>query len=134
MPCSAQRADGAQAPVRRGGTRLQLAREFGIQRGDRDVHGHQLAGRHRRQQVQVPLDAAGLGDHRERMPAFLQQFDHGAREPQLALHRLVDIGRRPERQPAGLVAFLRQLRAQHRAMLRLAMILVSKSRPGDRFR
>jgi hypothetical protein len=48
------------------------------------------------------------------MPAFLQQLDHRAGQPQLPLHRLVAIGGGADGQPPRLIGFLRQLRAQHR--------------------
>ena len=60
-------------------------------------------------QVQVTLDAAGLGHHREGVPAFVHELDHGTGQPQLALHRLVGIRVGADRDRFGFVAGLGQL-------------------------
>jgi hypothetical protein len=108
-----ERADGAQPPVRRRGARLELAGEFAVERGHGDVHGGQPVGRHRPDQVEVALDGARLGDQRERVPRFLQQLDHRAREPQLALDGLVAVGGGADGDVARPVALAAEFGAQH---------------------
>jgi hypothetical protein len=80
-----QRLDGADAPVRRGGARLEDARQRGVERGHRHVHRRQPALAHGRDEVEVALDPRRLRDQRERMRALGQDRDHRARDAELAL-------------------------------------------------
>ncbi len=91
-----QRLDRADAPVRRGGARLEDARQCRVERGDRHVDRDQSACGHRRDQVEVALDARGLGHERERMRALGHHLDDRAGDQKLALDRLVRIGRRAD--------------------------------------
>ena len=109
-----QRAQGSQPPMRRGGAGLQLAREFAVERGDGDVDGGQLFGRHGRDQVEIVFDGARLGDHAEGMARFLQQRDHRSRETQFALDGLVAVGRRADRQVARSVVLAAEFGTKNR--------------------
>ena len=108
-----QRADGAQAPVGRGGARLHAAGQYRVERGDGDVHRRQALRGQRGQKIQVALHSAGLGDERKRVARLLHHLDQAAGELQLALHRLVAIGGRSNVHQPGHVARLGQLAAQH---------------------
>jgi hypothetical protein len=67
MPASASASYGAQAPVGRCGARLHAAGQLRIERGDGDVHRRQALCGHGREQIQVALHAAALGDERKRV-------------------------------------------------------------------
>ena len=73
-----QRANGAQAPVWRGRARLQNAREFGVQRGDGDVHGREVLRSHGREQIEIALHAAAFGDDGQRVARIAQHLQRGA--------------------------------------------------------
>ena len=107
-----ERLDRADAPVRRRGARLEDARERRVERRHRDVDRHQAALAHRRDEVEIALDARRFGDQRERVSAFGKNLDHRARDAELALHRLVGIGRRADVDRARPVRTRRELLAQ----------------------
>eukprot|EP01136_Pigoraptor_vietnamica_P033088 Opistho-1_new@95607 len=108
-----QRAQGAQAPVGCGGTRLQDARELRIQRGDGHVDRGQALCGHGREQVDVALHPAALGDDGQRVPRFGEHFEHAAHEPVLALDGLVGVGHGADGEQAGHVARAGELAPQH---------------------
>lgn len=109
---ASQGFDGAQPAFGRCRPWLHHASQGGIQRGDRDVDGRETSGCHRRDQVEIPLDACRLRDDRERMSMVLQDFDDRARDAELALHGLVGIACRSDVQQLGLVPTARQRLAQ----------------------
>ena len=125
-----QRANSAQAAMRRSGARLQLARQPGVKRGDGHVHGGQPVGRHGGNQIQVVLDTAGFGDQRKRVACLLQHLDHAARQPQLALYGLVAIGGRTDVEQLGHVAALGQISPQHFGNIALGNDFGFKVQPG----
>ncbi len=106
-------AQDPQPPVRRRRARLELARQIRIQRGDRDVHARQPHRRHRRDQVQVALHAAGLGHQRKGVARLVHQLYHRSRQAQFALHRLVAVRGRADGDEPGLVVLPGHFRAQH---------------------
>jgi len=61
-----QRAQQPQPAMRGRSARLQPAGELRVERGDRHVDGSQALPRHRRDQVEIALHPAGVGDERER--------------------------------------------------------------------
>ena len=85
----AQRLDHLQPAVRCGRARIELARQLAVEHRDRDEHADETLRRHRGQQVEVALDQHALGRDRQRMVAFGEHFDDGARDLPLALDRLV---------------------------------------------
>ncbi len=107
-----ERLDRLEAPVRRCRTRLEDARQRRLERRDRDVDGHQVLRRHRRDQVEVALDARRLGDERERMRALGHDRDHRARDAQLPLDRLVGVGGRADVDRRRPIGTRRERRAQ----------------------
>lgn len=74
---------------------------------------HQMLARHRRQQVEVAFYQRILGDQGERMFCLRQYLDEPARQPQLALGRLIGVGIDAQRDRLRLVAPLRQLAPQY---------------------
>ena len=94
----------AQAPMRCRRPRLQDAREFAVQRGDGHVNGGKAFLRHGHEQIDIALDTAALGNYRQRVVAAVQQFDDAARDPPLALGRLVGVGHRAQDDLAGHIA------------------------------
>ena len=83
-----QRADGAQAPLRRAarGSRMRASAASSVVIDS--IHRDQLLRGHRCDQIEITLHA-GDGDQRERMLALGQHLDHRARDAQSALDRLV---------------------------------------------
>jgi hypothetical protein len=97
----------------RRGARLQDAREIAVQRGDGDAGRREAVARQRREQIQVALHAAALGDQREGVARIAHHLDQPARQKQLALHGLVAVGGRADVDRRRAVPRPRQLGAQH---------------------
>ena len=107
-----QRFDRAQPALRCRCTRLELARQHAIQRGDRHINGGHVLRGHGRDEVEVALDEARLGDDRKRVAGLRQHLDHLARDAQAALHRLVGIGDGADVEMQRRIALGRQRLAQ----------------------
>ena len=69
--------------------------------------------RHRGDQVQITFHAAALGHDGKRVVAAVQQFNHTARDPVLALHRLVGVGGGADHNLARHITARHQLALQH---------------------
>ena len=95
----------SQPPVRRGGARLQDARERRVERGDRDVDRRPglrpAIGATRSRSRSMPDD---LVTSENGCAALGQHLDDRARDAQLALDRLVGIGGRADVEQQRLVA------------------------------
>ena len=105
-------ANGLDAAIRRGGTRLQLACEIGVERGARHEHLDQPARGHRPEDVDVALDQRRLGDQPHRLAELGTHLQHRAGDLPVALHRLVGVGVGAYRNRLAAIGRARQLRAQ----------------------
>ena len=105
-------ANRLDAAIRRGGTRFQLARQVGVQRGARHEHLDQPARRHRPEDVDVALDQRRLGDQPDRLAELGTHLKHRARDLPVTLHRLVGVGVGADRNRFAHIGRARQLGAQ----------------------
>jgi hypothetical protein len=105
--------------MRRRGARLQLRRQPVVQRGDRQVHVHQLVARQVGEQVEVARDQRALGDDVHRVPRLAQHFQQPARDAVVALDRLPAVGVDAQRHRRGRVARPGQFLAQALDRIRL---------------
>ena len=92
--------------------RFEFARQFRVERSDRDRHRHQPPLGQLGQQVEIGEHAVGLGGDRNRMARVEAHFEHLPRDPVACLDRLVGIGIGPHRQRARAVFGLGQRDAQ----------------------
>ena len=106
--------DRFDPPTGSAGPRFQSARQVVIQRGNADVHLHQILRRHRHEQIQVAFDARRLGNDRDRMFASRQDLQHRARYPIALFHWLIRISIGAERDRARFVLRLAQFLSQQR--------------------
>jgi len=107
-----QRTQYPQARRRRGCARLHDAFEFVVQGREADRHADQPLLGQRHQQVQVAQHQRPLGDDVHRMPEAQQDLQCLARQPLLALQRLIGVGVHPQGDGLRHVARLAQLGLQ----------------------
>ena len=93
----------------RGAARLHRAGQLAVECREGDGDGDEAFLRHRREQIEIAQHQRGLGDQRDRMIVRGQHFENAARDAQLLLDRLVDVGVAGQHDEARLVGFLRQL-------------------------
>ncbi|CAN0497352.1 unnamed protein product, partial [Phaeothamnion confervicola] len=107
-----QPADRVEPALRGGGARLHRARKFAVQRRDRDEDMREIAGGHRRDDVEIAQHECRFRHDREGMAEIAQRLEDLARDAVLALYRLVGIGvgakRDRQRLVAGFAQFARQ--------------------------
>ncbi len=109
--------------------RLDGHRDPAVERGHRHRHRRQPLRRHRREQVDVAHHAVGLGGDGQRMVGLGQHLDAAARDPPIALDRLIGIGVGPERDRPADIAALRQLLAQQHRRVGLGEQLALEIEP-----
>ena len=113
-PRRRQPPDHLQPPRRQRRPRLHPPRKPRIQRCHRHPHPQQPLGRHRRQQVQVPLHQRPLGGDGQRVIAARQHLHHLAHHAPLRLAGLIGIGIRPDGNRCHPIPPRPQLARQHR--------------------
>ena len=125
-----ERADRGEPAFGMGHARFQRARGAGIERGDRDHDRGEPVRRHRREQIDIANDPIRLGGDRQRMPGFGKHRDAGARDPPVALDRLIGIGIRPERDRPHRIARPAQFGAEQFGGIRLGEQARFEIQPG----
>ena len=112
------------------GARLEGARDFRVERGEGDRRAGLGIGRHRRQQVDVALDQRGLGNQPDRVPAFVQHFEHLARDAPFALAGLIRVCIHADGDVLGLVGWAGQFAAQQLGRVHLGEDAAFEIQPG----
>ena len=107
-----QPAQRLQPPHRRRRARLHLAREFGVERSDRERDLGELALCHAGENVEIAQHQRRLGDNADRMVGAVEHFQDAAHDFVAPLDRLIGIGIGADgdhlRRIAGRRQFLRQ--------------------------
>jgi len=118
-PGARQCLDGLQAACGRGGARLHHPGQRHIQRGDGQMHPHQIVAGQRLQNIEVAQHAGRFRHDADRVIEPVQHRQHRAGELQRALDRLVRVGVGAQRQGARHVARLAQFLLQQLRHVRL---------------
>ena len=126
----AQRGNGFDAPLGRGGARLERSRELAIERRHRHRHRRQAFLRHLGQDVDVALDQRRFGDDGDGMPGLAQHFENAAHDLEFAFGRLVGIGVGAERDRRAAIGGLGELGPEQPRRLGLDQYPAFEIEPG----
>ena len=110
--------------------RLHPPRQHRVQCRYRQAHPHQIALRHRHQNIQIPQDQIGLGHNRYRMVEPVQHRQHRAGQLQRPVYRLIRVGIGAQRNRPRHIAGLAQLPLQNLRHIRLEAQLGFKIQAG----